>query len=88
MKATPRAFLSFLGDDSDLNPAALLPKLEAPLLWVAGSRNSSQRDAASLFKRAPANPLSRYVTVNANHLGTPDAATVAILDWLDRLASE
>ncbi len=88
VKATPRAFLSFLGDDSRLDPAALLPKLETPLLWVAGTRDSSQRDAASMFKRAPANPLSRYVTVNANHLGTPDAATVAILDWLDRLAGE
>jgi len=88
IKASPRAFLSFLGDDSDLNPTAILPQLDAPLLWVAGTRDSSQRNAASLFKRAPANPLSQYVTVNANHLATPDAATVAILDWLDRLAAE
>ncbi len=88
VKATPRAFLSFLGDESELNPAGLLPKLGAPLLWIAGTRNSSQRNAAALFKRAPANPLSRYVTVNADHLGTPDAATVTILDWLDRLAAD
>jgi pimeloyl-ACP methyl ester carboxylesterase len=88
VKATPRAFLSFLGNDSQLDPATLLPKLAAPLLWVAGTRDSSQRNARTLFKKAPANPLSQYVIVNASHLGTPDAATITILDWLDRLARE
>jgi len=88
VRATPRAFLSFLGDDSPLLLARSLPNLRAPLLWVVGARDSSQRNAAAAFKRAPANRLSRFVTVDAGHLGTPDAASTAILDWLDRLAAE
>jgi esterase/lipase len=85
--ATPQAFVSFLADDSALVPTRTLPQLHAPLLWVAGSRDSSQRGAGALFARAPANSLSAFVSVNASHLATPDAATVAILDWLDRLAT-
>ncbi len=86
--ATPRAFLSFLGPGSDLKPARLLPRLQAPLLWVAGTRDSSQRDAAALFQRAPENSLNRFDRVNADHLGTPGAALVPMLDWLGRLSGD
>ena len=86
VEATPRAFLSFLGPGSDLKPTRLLPRLRAPLFWVAGTRDSSQRGAAALFKKAPANDLNRFLTVNAGHLGTPGAALVPMLDWLDHLS--
>ncbi len=86
VKATPRAFLSFLGPGSYLRPTRLLPRLQAPLFWAAGSKDSSQREAAALFKRAPPNDLNRFLTVNAGHMGTPGAALVPLLDWLDRLS--
>ena len=88
IEATPRALLSFLGPDSPLVPARLLPQIHAPLFWAAGSKDSSQRNAATLFKKAPASPLSIFVPVNAAHMGTPGAALVPMLDWLDRISNE
>jgi pimeloyl-ACP methyl ester carboxylesterase len=86
--ATPRAFLSFLGPDSALVPIHLLPQLSTPLFWAAGSRDSSQRSAATLFKAAPTNPRSTFVKLNASHLGTPGAALLPLMDWLDRIATD
>ena len=34
---------------------------------------------------APTNPLNCYVTVDADHLGTPTAARDAVLAWLREL---
>ena len=86
VKATPRAFLSFLGPGSDLRPASLLPHLRAPLFWAAGTKDSSQRGAAALFRKAPENNLNRFLSVNAGHMGTPGAALVPMLDWLGRVS--
>jgi esterase/lipase len=86
--ATPRAFLSFLGPGSALNTARLLPKLSAPLFWAAGTKDSSQRSAAVLFRQAPPNDRNTILSVNADHMGTPGAALVPMLDWLDRLSND
>jgi pimeloyl-ACP methyl ester carboxylesterase len=88
VKATANAFLSFLGPDSALVPATQLPRLHVPVFWAAGTKDSSQNNAAALFKRAPANPLSVFTKVNAAHMGTPAAAYAALTAWLDRLAEE
>ena len=87
VKATPRAFLSFLGPESQLDPARLLPRIHAPLFWAAGNRDSSQRNAFTLFGKAPENDLSRFLPLDADHLGTPAAALVPLVDWLDRIAA-
>ncbi len=86
VKATPRALLSFLGPESPLYPARLVANLHAPLFWAAGTRDSSQRDAAVLFRKAPQNPLNRFLSLNTDHMGTPGAALVPLTDWLDRIA--
>jgi esterase/lipase len=86
VKATPSAFLSFLGPDSILRPARLLPALTAPIFWAAGSKDTSQGNAAALFAKAPANDRNRFLSVNAGHMGTPGAALVPMIDWLDRIA--
>ncbi len=56
-------------------------RLRAPLLWVAGTADRTQTAPDYAFSRAPANPLNRYVTVDADHLGTPTAARDAVLAW-------
>jgi pimeloyl-ACP methyl ester carboxylesterase len=84
--ATPRTLLSFLGPGSSLRPARLLPALKAPIFWAAGSKDTSQNSAAALFAKAPANAHNRFLTVNAGHMGTPGAALVPMLDWLDQIA--
>ncbi len=85
VKATAGDFISFFGPDSPGVMTRTLPALKAPLLWVAGTKDSSQRTAPALFRTAPEDARSRFVTVNAGHLGTPSAAFDAILDWLDAL---
>lgn len=83
--ATAADFLTFYGPESPGVMARTIPAQKAPLLWVAGTRDSSQRNAPALFHTVPANAHNRFVTVNARHLGTPSAALDAILDWLDDL---
>jgi pimeloyl-ACP methyl ester carboxylesterase len=85
VRTTPNAFLSFLGPDSAIAIRRTLPALDAPLLWVAGTRDSSQRNAAALFAIAPRDPTSRLVKVDAGHLGTPDAGTAAMIEWVEGL---
>ncbi len=82
---TPNAFVSFLGPDSPIAIRHTLPQLDAPLLWVTGTRDASQRGAAALFALAPDYPLNRLVKVDAGHLGTPDAGTAAMIEWLEAL---
>jgi pimeloyl-ACP methyl ester carboxylesterase len=81
---TPRIYLSFF-DPQTASLGDNTSKLTAPLLWIAGSADPTQRDAQSLFQRAPANPQNRFVAVAANHLTTPDAGADAVLAWLAAL---
>jgi esterase/lipase len=84
---TPRIYLSFYGPDSPASIPANTAKLSAPLLWVAGSEDPTQRRGPSFaFDKALPQPLNRYVTVTANHLATPDAGRDVILAWLAELA--
>jgi pimeloyl-ACP methyl ester carboxylesterase len=85
VQTTPRIFISFNGPDSLTNLPATVAKLTMPLLWVAGDRDPTQRGAEKLFALAPANPHNRFVTVHANHVEVPDAATDAVLRWLAEL---
>jgi pimeloyl-ACP methyl ester carboxylesterase len=85
--STPRALLSYEGPDSPLNDVELLPRLTAPLLWVAGTADNGQRDAADRFALAPATPLSRLVWVESNHAFTPDIGVGQMVAWLDDLAA-
>lgn len=83
---TPRIYLSFYDAGSPANLPASAARLTAPLLWVAGDRDPSQRSGrAYAFDKAPPNPLNRYVTVPATHLEVPDAGTDAVLAWLAQL---
>jgi pimeloyl-ACP methyl ester carboxylesterase len=81
----PRAWLSFYGPDSPLDDAKLLPKLSAPLLWVAGTDDRGQADGAERFQRAPATPMNRFLLVKADHFATPDVALPQVMAWLGEL---
>jgi pimeloyl-ACP methyl ester carboxylesterase len=86
LKVTPRVYLSFDGPDSPGLGPANAAHLRAPLLWVAGTSDPSQKDGPDFaFAKAPANPLNKYVKVSADHLGTPDASREAVLTWLKDL---
>jgi pimeloyl-ACP methyl ester carboxylesterase len=85
VNTTPRIFLSFFDPQSGRSIADNVAKLTAPLLWVAGSEDPTQRDAETYFQRVAPNPLNRYVAVTANHLTTADAGRDGVLAWLAAL---
>jgi hypothetical protein len=83
---TPRIYLSFHGSDSIAALTANVPKLSSPLLWVAGSHDRSQRNAAQTFALAPKNPLNRFVSVEADR-GTVVAGRQTVIEWLKQVNS-
>jgi pimeloyl-ACP methyl ester carboxylesterase len=90
VRTTPDDYLSF--HDPNLPIATIknltaqdLPNLKAPLLWVAGTKDPAQGNAAKAFQAAPENRLSRYVTVDAGHAGVPDVAAEPVIAWLKTL---
>lgn len=86
VRATPNIFISFLAFEGPANIVANAARQKTPVLWVSGTSDRSQLPESNGFGRVPANPLNRYVTVDSNHLGTPNAARGAVVAWLKDLA--
>lgn len=57
------------------------------MIWVAGKHDPTQSNSAANFARLPANPHSAFVSVDADHLETPDAGAGAIVNWVRALAA-
>jgi hypothetical protein len=74
INTTAAIYLSFFDPTSPANMPDNTSRLRAPLLWVAGTADRSQTGPGYAFSRAPGNPLNRYVTVDADHLGTSTAS--------------
>lgn len=86
LKLTAGIYLSFNGPDSPGLGQVNAPKLRAPLLWVAGSADPSQKEGPEFaFAKAPENPLNKYVKVDADHLGTLKASKDVVISWLKDL---
>jgi len=90
VRATPKAYLSF--HDSDAPVATIrnltrsvLPQLRVPVLWVAGTKDPAEKGAQNAFASIPKQASNRYVTVEADHAGTPDASAAVVADWLKSL---
>ena len=85
--ATAAAYLSFF----DPNGPAVIPRNAAampaiPFLWVIGrSDGLAQAGSGYAFDKAPKNPKSKYVEINAGHFDTPDAARQEVIRWLKAL---
>jgi pimeloyl-ACP methyl ester carboxylesterase len=88
VRATANIFMSFWDMNGPANIERDAGKIKAPLLWVSGSRDRSQVPRNLGFARAPQHPLSRYALVDADHMGTPDAAADIVVEWLRTLASQ
>jgi esterase/lipase len=82
---TPAIYLSFHTQGSLADIAATVPKLRAPLLWVAGEDDPTQQSGPYAFAKAPQSPLNHYEAVPSSHRGTPDAASGVVLAWLATL---
>jgi pimeloyl-ACP methyl ester carboxylesterase len=71
---TAPIYLSFFYPSGPANMLDKTSRLHEPLLWIAGAADRSQPGPGYAFSHVPANPSNRYVTVSADHLGTPTAA--------------
>lgn len=85
LRLHPAHYLGYFSPDG----AAVLPdncrRLSGalPLLWVIGRDDPHfALGAGYAYALAPAHPASRYLEIDADHTGTPDAATSAVLTWL------
>ncbi|MEI7610857.1 MAG: alpha/beta hydrolase [Rhodospirillaceae bacterium] len=81
-----RIYLSYFDPEGPAAMARNAAKLSAPLLMVVGERDPLAKLGPDYaFAKAPANPKSRYVSVDADHMGTPAAAGDLVLAWLKGL---
>ena len=61
-------------------------KKSVPFLWVIGTADPLYAAGPDfVFNRAPAHPASKYLVVQADHAGTPDAAAAEVLAWVKSL---
>ncbi|HEX5125458.1 MAG TPA: hypothetical protein VFW00_01840 [Rhodocyclaceae bacterium] len=60
-------------------------KSPLPIFMAVGSHDPVTRPQSYIFDKAPAHTKSRYITVNADHIGVPDAASAELVTWLDTL---
>jgi pimeloyl-ACP methyl ester carboxylesterase len=84
VRTTPNIYLSFFAPDGPAVIPANAARVHVPLMWIAGDSDPTQLGPDYAFARAR-NPGNRYVTVSADHLGTPAASSSAILSWLREL---
>lgn len=82
---TAADFLSYWDPESDAEMARTAPRLPAniPALWVIGKDDPLIRAGRGyVFDKLPANPKSRYLEVQANHLTTPQVSGQEVADWI------
>jgi pimeloyl-ACP methyl ester carboxylesterase len=61
-------------------------KRSVPLLWVIGMADPLYaQGSAFAYDRAPPHPASKYLVVQADHMGTPDVAAGQVLEWVKGL---
>ena len=70
INTTAAIYLSYFDPMGPANIPDNTSRLRSPLLWIAGTGDRSQSGPDYAFRRAPANPQNRHVTVDADHLGT------------------
>jgi esterase/lipase len=85
VQATANVYLTFFAPDGPAVIQTNAAQVRVPLLWVAGDSDPTQLGPQFGFASAR-NPRNRYVTVSADHLGTPAASRDAIVSWLTELA--
>lgn len=57
-----------------------------PILWVVGDMDPLSRLGPQYaFQRAPAHPASKYVSVSADHINTPEASVAEVIAWIEAL---
>ena len=73
-----------------MSRSAALVSADIPVLYVTGSLDplTANLGKGYAFDRLPENKRDRYVTVNADHLGTPAAAVGVVIEWLNEAVKQ
>ena len=87
VKTSAKIYVSFFAPESAAVMTANAGKLTAPLLLVSGINDPTQRGSRNVFQSAPPDPMNRFVSVDATHMGTPAAARPAMVEWLKEIAA-
>lgn len=89
VSVSARVFLSYCDPEGPAVMPDNAAKLTAPLLWIVGNDDKmSDRGEGYAFAKAPAQPLNRYVQVNAGHMETPTVAAGDVVTWLKQVAAQ
>jgi pimeloyl-ACP methyl ester carboxylesterase len=84
VQTTPHIYVSFFAADGPAVIPVNAARVTVPLLWIAGTSDATQHGPGYAFAKAK-NPENSYVTVAAEHRGTPNASRDAVLAWLKGL---
>ncbi|HVI50238.1 MAG TPA: alpha/beta hydrolase [Candidatus Sulfotelmatobacter sp.] len=80
-------FLSYNNPDGLANMSENAVHQSAPVLIVVGDRDRMATLGQDyLFNRLPPNNFNRYLSVEADHLGTPSAAQDGIIAWVNEVS--
>ena len=82
--ASVKVYLSYFDPEGPAivpaNAAAIRSSI--PILWIVGKKDPATRPSSYAFDKAPTNPKSKYLAVDAGHLDTPDVAADQIILWI------
>jgi dienelactone hydrolase len=87
VRATPLTYVSFFDPNGPANVVSNAMHVTVPIIWVAGTSDPSQANSANEFAQIPPNPLNKYVSVDSDHLDTPDVGADAIVTWMRALSA-
>lgn len=91
VRMTAKDFLTYWDPDSDAEMSRTAPRVPAriPVLWVIGNDDGLIRAGRGyVFDKLPANPKSRYLEVQANHLTTPQVAAQDVVGWIRQAVAD
>ncbi|MBI4189619.1 MAG: alpha/beta hydrolase [Betaproteobacteria bacterium] len=86
--AVPAAYVTWFDTDGAMNMDRAAQAAKVPILWLVAQRDYPGLRATNipLFRRLPANPLTRLHEPDADHRGAPAASAEEIMRWIREVA--
>ncbi|MBX3454714.1 alpha/beta fold hydrolase [Ferrovibrio sp.] len=91
VRTTAPAYLSYFDPQSDAEMTRSASRIPArvPVLMVLGDKDPLyEYGRAFIFDKLPANPKSRYMEIQADHLNTPQIAAEDVTAWIRQAVKE
>lgn len=83
VSASAADYLSYFDPASDAEMSVTAPKVKVPVMTVIGDSDPMFAAVRTYFvDKLPPNPKSKFLEVKATHVGTPEVARAAVVDWI------